>query len=51
MMAHGQSARCRWLQVLQYFGESPDWEQCGTCDNCRHPLEQQIAEPSCAESS
>jgi hypothetical protein len=51
MMAHGQSARCRWLQALQYFGKSPDWEQCGTCDNGRHPLEQQIAEPSCAVSS
>ena len=51
MMAYGQSARCRWLQVLQYFGETPDWEQCGTCDNCRHPLEEQIAEPSCAVSS
>jgi ATP-dependent DNA helicase RecQ len=51
MMRYGQSARCRWLQVLEYFGETPDWEQCGTCDNCRHPLEDQIAEPSYAASS
>jgi ATP-dependent DNA helicase RecQ len=51
MMRYGQSARCRWRQLLEYFGESPDWEQCGTCDNCRHPLEDQIAEPSCAVSS
>jgi len=51
MMRYGQSARCRWLQLLEYFGENPEWEQCGTCDNCRHPLEDQIAEPSCAVSS
>ena len=51
MMRYGQSARCRWLQLLEYFGETADWEQCGTCDNCRHPLEEQIGEPSCAMSS
>jgi ATP-dependent DNA helicase RecQ len=45
MMRYGQSARCRWKQVLEYFGETAEWEQCGTCDNCRHPLEEQIAAP------
>ena len=46
MMQYGQSARCRWLQILEYFGETADWEQCGICDNCRHPMEDQIAAPS-----
>jgi ATP-dependent DNA helicase RecQ len=45
MMRYGQSARCRWTQILEYFGESLP-APCGTCDNCRHPLEQQIALPA-----
>jgi ATP-dependent DNA helicase RecQ len=45
MMRYGQSAGCRWAQLLEYFGESLA-ERCGTCDNCRHPLEEQIAEPA-----
>ena len=42
MMRYGQSAGCRWLQLLQYFGETAEWERCGTCDNCVHPPEAQI---------
>ena len=45
MMEYGQTARCRWKLLLEYFGEQVDWERCGTCDNCRHPLEDQIAPP------
>ena len=45
MMEYGQTARCRWKLLLDYFGESAEWERCGTCDNCRHPLEEQIAPP------
>jgi ATP-dependent DNA helicase RecQ len=45
MMRYGQSAQCRWAHLLEYFGESLS-EPCGTCDNCRHPLEQQIAAPA-----
>jgi ATP-dependent DNA helicase RecQ len=43
MMAYGQSASCRWKLLLDYFGEQVDWERCGTCDNCRTPLEQLVA--------
>ena len=43
MMRYGQSAGCRWVQLLEYFGETAG-ESCGTCDNCRHPLEEQIAQ-------
>jgi ATP-dependent DNA helicase RecQ len=43
MMRYGQSAGCRWRYVLEYFGEEAEWERCGTCDVCRHPLEDQIA--------
>jgi ATP-dependent DNA helicase RecQ len=42
MMAYGQSAACRWRLLLDYFGESSQWERCGVCDTCTHPLEQQI---------
>ena len=45
MMEYGQTARCRWALVLEYFGEKAEWERCGTCDNCRNPLEEQIAPP------
>jgi ATP-dependent DNA helicase RecQ len=45
MMRYGQSAACRWATLMEYFGESLE-EPCGTCDNCRHPLESQIAQPA-----
>ena len=45
MMGYGQGAGCRWKLLLDYFGESADWEHCLTCDNCRHPLEEQVAPP------
>jgi ATP-dependent DNA helicase RecQ len=44
-MRYGQSANCRWVQLLEYFGESLP-ERCGTCDNCVHPLEAQVAQPA-----
>ena len=42
MMQYGQSARCRWLLLHEYFEEEMEGERCGTCDNCVHPLEEQI---------
>jgi ATP-dependent DNA helicase RecQ len=46
MMAYGQGAGCRWRMLLDYFGEAVDWDRCGSCDNCRHPLEEHIAPPA-----
>ena len=45
MMQYGQSARCRWRLLHDYFGEEMKEERCGNCDNCIHPLEEQIALP------
>jgi ATP-dependent DNA helicase RecQ len=45
MMAYGQSAVCRWALLLDYFGEPADGMRCGRCDNCRHPLEEQVSPP------
>jgi ATP-dependent DNA helicase RecQ len=45
MMQYGQSAMCRWRLLHDYFGEEMEDERCGSCDNCVHPLEEQIAPP------
>ena len=45
MMQYGQSAMCRWRLLHDYFEEEMEAERCGNCDNCVHPLEQQIAIP------
>ena len=45
MMEYGQTARCRWKVLLDYFNETVEWERCHTCDNCRNPLEEQIVPP------
>ena len=45
MMQYGQSAMCRWRLLHQYFGEEMEQERCGNCDNCVHPLEEQLAAP------
>lgn len=39
LIAYAFSARCRWRNLLDYFGETPEWDRCGICDNCRHPVE------------
>jgi superfamily II DNA helicase RecQ len=41
-MAYGQSATCRWRLLHDYFEEEIEEERCGTCDNCVHPLEEQL---------
>ena len=45
MMRYAQSADCRWKLLLDYFGEGEEVEPCGHCDNCLHPLEEEIAPP------
>jgi ATP-dependent DNA helicase RecQ len=37
LIAYAHTARCRWLTLLEYFHEEPEWSHCGVCDNCRHP--------------
>jgi ATP-dependent DNA helicase RecQ len=51
MMQYGQSAKCRWRLLHDYFGEEMEDERCGTCDNCVHPLEEQITLPDQARSA
>jgi ATP-dependent DNA helicase RecQ len=46
LVAYAYSARCRWLTLAEYFGETPKWERCGTCDNCRNP--PQVSAPDVA---
>jgi ATP-dependent DNA helicase RecQ len=41
VVLYAQTALCRWKAVLDYFGETPEWERCDHCDNCERP----IAEP------
>ncbi|HKS27435.1 MAG TPA: ATP-dependent DNA helicase RecQ [Pyrinomonadaceae bacterium] len=42
MMLFGQSAQCRWRLLHDYFGEEMAQQRCGNCDNCLHPLEEQL---------
>jgi ATP-dependent DNA helicase RecQ len=38
VVLYAQTALCRWKAVLDYFGETPEWERCGHCDNCERPI-------------
>ncbi len=40
MSAYSESSVCRRKQLLYYFGEEYQEDNCGMCDNCRHPKEQ-----------
>jgi ATP-dependent DNA helicase RecQ len=46
MMAYAENAGCRWAFLLDYFGEHDHDLRCGICDNCHHPLEEQVSPPS-----
>ena len=35
--AYAETSVCRRKMLLHYFGETYDRDNCGNCDNCRHP--------------
>jgi ATP-dependent DNA helicase RecQ len=37
---YAESSVCRRTQLLHYFGENYDQDNCGMCDNCQYPKEQ-----------
>jgi len=39
-VAYAESAICRRKQLLHYFGEDYNQENCNCCDNCLHPKKQ-----------
>jgi ATP-dependent DNA helicase RecQ len=43
MMSYGQSARCRWAILLEYFTTTVPAPACGLCDNCLNPVDQVLA--------
>jgi ATP-dependent DNA helicase RecQ len=40
MTSYAESAVCRRKQLLHYFGESYNEDNCNMCDNCTHPNEK-----------
>jgi ATP-dependent DNA helicase RecQ len=39
-VAYAESGVCRRKTLMSYFGERYPTENCGSCDNCRHPKER-----------
>ena len=37
IVSYAESSMCRRMNILRYFGEEYDQENCGNCDNCLHP--------------
>ena len=44
MVSYAESSACRRINILKYFGENYNVENCGNCDNCLHPKERVEAE-------
>jgi ATP-dependent DNA helicase RecQ len=47
MVLYAQTALCRWKVLVEYFGESVEWDACGHCDTCRRPAAP-LAQPPVA---
>ena len=45
-VSYAESSMCRRKTLLHYFGEEYTEENCGNCDNCRHPKQQVDAKAS-----
>lgn len=39
-VAYAESGVCRRKVLMSYFGEEYETENCGECDNCKHPKER-----------
>jgi ATP-dependent DNA helicase RecQ len=39
-VAYAETGVCRRKVLISYFGEEYDTENCGSCDNCKHPKEK-----------
>src|SRR5205814_7688718 len=39
-VAYAETGVCRRKVLLSYFGETYEQENCGQCDNCKHPKEK-----------
>ena len=37
MVSYAESSMCRRMNLLRYFGEDYNQDNCGCCDNCLHP--------------
>lgn len=53
MVAYAEDGGCRRRLILEYFGEDPEWDGCGTCDVCRSgggPAREKVALTGDAET-
>ncbi|HEY0065762.1 MAG TPA: ATP-dependent DNA helicase RecQ, partial [Flavisolibacter sp.] len=49
-VAYAESGVCRRKVLMSYFGEEYTTENCGSCDNCRHPKEKVEARQSVVQA-
>jgi ATP-dependent DNA helicase RecQ len=49
-VAYAESGVCRRKTLMSYFGEPYNDENCGSCDNCKHPRERVEAKDNAAKA-